>query len=148
MKPNDHKGVRGTYGAAALPHVALKQLLVAHRIPYCCGDPVISRRSFLASAGVVVLQSRGCAAPKLMATSCALKARCGLLNGIIVHGTIRTLGVPFGHAWLELDGKVYDAVDDKFFDVADFYRDRAAIALGRFTPKAPWILLAQPFKRY
>jgi hypothetical protein len=54
---------------------------------------------------------------------------------VIVHGRVQTpLGIPVGHAWLPLDGQVYDAVADQLLGVDEHYRDCGAVVLGRFTP--------------
>jgi hypothetical protein len=53
----------------------------------------------------------------------------------LVHGTVIVVGCTIAHAWLELGGKVYDAVKDQVFDLADYYREHGAVAHARFTPR-------------
>lgn len=56
----------------------------------------------------------------------------------LVHGTIQAVpwaDLLIGHAWLEHDGQVYDAVEDKFYSVADYQRIWSAQVTRRYTLK-------------
>lgn len=58
---------------------------------------------------------------------------------LLVHGLVRSLAYAsslqvIAHAWLELDDKVYDPVQDRFFARAEYYAILRAVAERRYTP--------------
>jgi hypothetical protein len=40
----------------------------------------------------------------------------------LVHGTLHIVGVPFPHAWVEIEGCVFDPVSQEFYDRDAYYR--------------------------
>lgn len=52
----------------------------------------------------------------------------------LVHGACRhDLGFEFGHAWLERDGQVYDAVRDEFMPLAEYLERAGARRIVSYT---------------
>lgn len=54
---------------------------------------------------------------------------------VIVHGEVS--GPPgigrIGHAWLELDGQVYETTKDELHDVAQYYGHYAVTVIAKYT---------------
>jgi hypothetical protein len=53
----------------------------------------------------------------------------------LVHGTLRIVGVPYAHAWVEVPGGiVFDPVAQDFYDRRAYYRMLHAAAARVYTP--------------
>lgn len=49
-------------------------------------------------------------------------------NAKLVHGTISDGTLKIGHGWAEINGKVFDGAQQKFYDRDDYYKTHQAVA--------------------
>lgn len=58
-----------------------------------------------------------------------------LVHGRVTFGIGDEVSAEIPHAWLEHNGTVYDAVQDRFFSIEEYERQHNARAKYRYTPE-------------